>query len=808
MRLRAISVVSAAAIGYEILLIRLFSMVQWHHFAYMIISIGLLGYGVSGTFLALTQHWLLPRFVGVFMSSAVLFGLTAVGSFVIGQHLPFNPPEIVWDPGQWFYLLLLYLLFCVPFFCAATCIGLTLIRLRADIGRIYRADLIGAGAGALGIVLLLFLLPHSICLQLLGASGFMAAALAGLDWAGPRRWWLPLPLLFIGLLLAAICPRDWVTPRLSAYKELSQVLQVPDTQVLSQRSSPLGVVTVVRSPTIPFRYAPGLSLNSPLEPPPQLGMFTDGEGLSVITQYDGRPEPLAYLDGLPSALPYHLRQRPSVLILGVGGGADVLQAHYHRARRIDAVELNAQVVDLVTSEHAEFAGPVYSADAVRLHIAEARGFMTTSRKRYDIIQVPLLDSFSTAAGGVQALSENYLYTVEALRATLDHLRPGGWLTLSRWLKLPPRDSLKLFATALTALEQSGVAHPARHLVLIRGLQTTTLLVKNGELTPQEIASLQSFCEARWFDVAYYPGMTAATANRYNVLRAPYFFEAAMALVGDDRQAFIRRYPYAIAPATDDRPYFSHFFTWRALPEMLAWRAQGALSLVDWGYLILIAALLQATVVSFVLIVLPLRRRQHRAASGWLRSRIGGYFAALGLAFLFIEIAFMQRFILFLSHPLYAIAVVLCAFLVFAGLGSGYATRYSQRSPLNRGQNAGRPIALAVSGIAILALLYLVLLGPLFHCCLDLPLLIKIAISLGLIAPLAFCMGLPFPLGLSLVAQRAPELIPWAWGMNGCTSVLSAILATILAIHFGFTVVLGAALILYVLAAAMVFKPLA
>lgn len=797
---RAIGVISAAAIGYEILLMRLFSIGQWHHFAYMIISLALLGYGASGTFLALTQHWLLPRFALAFMSSAILFGLTAIGSYVVAQQVPFNPLEVLWDHRQWFYLLLLYLLFTVPFFFAANCIALSFTRFQQHIGRIYRSDLLGAGGGALGVVVALFVLPPLWCLKLLGALGLFAAALASLDRALSRRRWLTLVLFAGSLIVPAVLPDSLITLRMSDYKGLTQTLRMPDTEVISERSSPLGMLTVVRSPKIPFRNAPGLSLHNTMEPLPQLGLFTDGDGLTAITRYDGRREGLAYLDFMTSALPYHLRQRPRVLILGAGGGTDVLQALYHQAPAIDAVELNPQVVQLVQREHADFAGHVYSAPEVQMHVAEARGFVTASRDLYDVIQVALLDSFGAATAGVYALNESYLYTVEALQAFINRLRPGGLLAVTRWLKLPPRDSLKLFATAVTALEHSGVAHPERRLAMIRGWQTITLVIKNGTFTAEEIAALRAFCDQRAFDTAHYPGMQAARANRYNVLTEPYLYDGTRALLSDGRGAFIQRYKYHIAPATDNRPYFFHFFKWRVLPEIVGLRGQGGLPLLEWGYLLLIAALLQAVIVSLVLIVLPLRKLPRPIASAWYRSRIGFYFAALGLAFLFIEIAFMQRFILFLSHPLYAIPVVLCGFLVFAGLGSGYTSRLTQRSQADLQWQQGKQITLAVIGIAIIALLYLFLLKPLFAWCLWLPVVVKIPLTLALIAPLAFCMGMPFPLGLAAVARQMPDMIPWVWGVNGCTSVMSAILATIFAVHYGFTVVVGLALVLYGLAA--------
>jgi hypothetical protein len=236
------------------------------------------------------------------------------------------------------------------------------------------------------------------------------------------------------------------------------------------------------------------------------------------------------------------------------------------------------------------------------------------------------------------------------------------------------------------------------------------------------------------------------------------------------------------------------------------RGQGGLLLLEGGYLILLATLLQAIMVSAALILLPLWTLRRAPARPGSRVRIGGYFLALGLAFLFVEMAFIQRFSLFLGSPLYTVAVVLCAFLVFAGLGSGYATRLSQRRLDDQHRRQIQPVTLAVTGIVLIAPLYVIVLPPLFLWCLALPDAARIALTLVLIAPLAFCMGLPFPLGLAQVAARLPDMLPWAWAMNGCASVLGAILATLLAIHHGFTVVVGLALGLYVLAATLLRQP--
>jgi hypothetical protein len=472
---------------------------------------------------------------------------------------------------------------------------------------------------------------------------------------------------------------------------------------------------------------------------------------------------------------------------------DVLLAQYHQARSIVGVELNPHVVEMVQRRYEDFAGHLYSANNVQIHVAEARSFVTRSQSRYDLIHLALLDSPSAAAAGVHALSEHYLYTVEALYLYLRHLRPGGLLAITRWLQLPPRDSLKLVATALSALERAGVEQPAQHIVLIRSWQTTTLLVKHSPFSTNEIALVRQFCASRAFDVVYYAGMTAQEANQYNVLDTPDFFAAVMALVGPARQEFQRRYKFDITPATDDRPYFFHFFKWAALPELIALHRQGGMGLLEGGYVLLIATLVQAMVVALLLILLPLLTLRRHGRVLPYRWSAGGYFLALGLAFLFLEISSMQRFVLFLGHPLYAIAVVLSAFLMFAGLGSGCGATLTRRFPR---LPTTRLMALAVGGISSLMLLSLWLLPPLFAWASPLSPAMKILLTLALLAPLAFCMGLPFPLGLAQIAAHMPEMVPWVWGINGCASVVSVMLATLLAMHWGFTVVTWLAVGLY------------
>jgi spermidine synthase len=795
MRLLAVGLVAAGVLAYEVLLARLFSIVQWYHFAYMVISIALLGYGASGTFLALVRDRLAAHAPAAFGVFAALFGITAVACFALAERLPFNALELIWDPNQLLYLGALYAILFVPFFCGAVCIGLALACFSEPVGRIYRADLLGAGIGSLGILGLLFLVMPSRALELIGALGLLAAALVSLAEAGARARLRALVYAAGALIVAFALPSAWTALQLSPYKGLSQALRVPGVEVEVERSSPLGLLSAVRSPEIPFRHAPGLSLNNLIEPAEQIGVFTDGEGLNPITAFEGDLEPLAYLDFTTAALPYHLLDRPEVLVLGAGGGAHVLLALYHDAQHVDAVELNPQLIELVRGRYADFAGHLYQRPEVRVHIGEARGFVAARAARYDLIQVPLLDAFAAAAAGTVSLNASFVYTVEAFDMYLDHLEPGGYLAITRWLKLPPRDSAKLFLTALRALERRGAADPARQLALIRSWETTTLLVKNGPLAPADIERIRAFADERSFDLAYYPGIGADEANRYNLLQEPYFFEAAQRLI-DDPAGFVEQYKFDLTPATDDRPYFFDFFKWAALPELWAVSAQSGGALLDWGYLILTATLVQAALLSVVLVLLPLwlGRRTRQSVGLW---RVAVYFAAIGLAFLFVEIASIQRFTLFLAHPLYAIGVVLAGFLVFAGAGSGVAPALEQHLA---GKRIGA-LGLAIGAIVLLAILYILALPPLFTALIALPDLAKIPLSLALIAPLAFFMGMPFPLALARLRASAPHLVPWAWAINGCASVLSAILATLLGMTFGTRIVVFIAAALYLIAGA-------
>ncbi|MEK7768503.1 MAG: SAM-dependent methyltransferase, partial [Pseudomonadota bacterium] len=342
----AIGLLSACVLAYEVLLTRLFSIVLWHHFAYMIISAAMLGYGASGTALTLLKEKIAPHFGRVYVTAAMALAFLMPVAFMLAQQVPFNPLELLWDKTQLAKLLAVYLLMMLPFFCGGLSIGLVFWYFGREAGRVYACDILGAGAGSLGVIGVLFLVPPHMVLVILTALALLAAAIATIELKLQPKWLMGV-FFGLALLVAVALPGAWLQVHPSVYKDLSQTLNISGTRVIEERSSPLGQITVVESTRIPFRHAPGMSLNATDEPPPQLGVFVDGDGPAVLTRFDGKLAPLAYLDQLTSALPYHLLERPRVVVLGAGAGSDVLQALYHGAREIDAVELDRNIIDLV-----------------------------------------------------------------------------------------------------------------------------------------------------------------------------------------------------------------------------------------------------------------------------------------------------------------------------------------------------------------------------------------------------------------------------------------------------------------------------
>ncbi len=838
----AVGLVSAAGLGYEVALTRVLSIAEWHHFAYMIISVALLGFAASGTAIALLRRRLRGREETAFRWGALLLVVALPGSHALVQAIPFETFELLVRPRQLGWLFLLYGVLAVPFFLVSWCVTLGFLLASERVGGVYFANLVGSGLGAMGAVGVLFLLsPGRVPLLLAApvAAGFLAS-LSGRNGGRPR--WLG-GLAVAGLLLFLIGSPD---VRISQYKGLAYALDLPDARVLAEAESPVSVVSAVSSDLI--RETPGQIAGYPMgelgELPEQVGLYFDADAVSPVHRFRGDLEPFAFLDYVTPALPYRVLRRPRVLVVGAGGGTEVLNALVHGARGVTAVEVDPSVFTLLRGPLAEFSGGLYGRPDVTPVLAEARGWLEAHPDaRFDLIQISLLDSFTASAAGVRALSESYLYTVEAVELYLERLAPEGVLAVTRWLRSPPRDAVKMLATLTEAAERAGIERPGEHIAFARSWNTGTLLLSRGTLGPERVAAIRAWTEERGFDLAWLPGLQASEVNRYTVLEEPVYWRAARRILAVDRaerERFYRDYAFHVRPATDDRPYFFRFFRWSSAERVLGMLGSQWRNAVEWGYVVLVATVLQAVAAALLVVLLPLggvawwrRRRRSRGEARWGgraegeagagRDRAGQpgapagpgtpgmvlYFGALGLAYLSLEIAFIQKLMLFLAHPVYAVGVVLAAFLVFSGLGSALADRLmgpvasTTRAARALAGRPGRLIGLAALLIGLLVGLYLLVLPPLFAAWAGWPDPARVAASLLLLAPLAFLMGIPFPTGLQIVSGDGGSRVPWAWGVNGAASVVAAPLATLAAVHLGFTAVVGLAVGLYAAAATSV-----
>jgi hypothetical protein len=780
-----LGLLSAAALAFEVTLTRLFSVTQWYHFAFLAVSVALLGYGASGTALSLAPRWAEPPTTRRTSILSVLFALGVVGAYLCLDHLPFDSYRIAWQRIQLLYLVVYYLALTVPFFCAGLVTGLLLVAHAGHANRLYAANLLGS---ALGGLLPLLILPFAGEGAVLVIAGLGLVAALAFQVPAPDRRAAPFPRRSVpaaALLLAAcsllLLLAGWLPPpfqiRLSPYKSLSQILRFPDAEIVRQDWNAFSRVDRVASAAI--RSAPGLSLSYPGELPDEDGLFVDGDDLSAVLRPaapgGAQASSLQAFTGfLPVALAYQLRPGGRALVLGPRGGLDVWVALGQGAGSVVAVESNPQVIDA--------AGGAYRQPGVQVVAEQGRSYARRSAGTFDVVHLALTDGYRPVTSGAYSLGERYDLTVEAFADYWARLAPGGLLLVERWLQLPPSETLRAGAVAVEALRRAGVDDPAAQLVVLRDWQVGLILVKNGAWTPAELATVREFCRVRSLDLVAMPGLAEADANRYNVLDEPLYYRAFRQLLADPRTLYATA-TYEVRPPTDDRPFFFHFFRWgqtRSVLQQLGrtWQPWGGS-----GYFVLVALLAVAAVTSAALILLPLAlaRAGERPLRG-PRGRTLGYFGLLGLGFLFVEIPLIQRFILFLGQPVYAFTAVAAALLFFSGLGSAAAPRLSVR----------RTLPLLVVAI----LIYPLGLPLLFRALLGAPLAVRLLATAFSLAPLGFLMGTPFPGGLAWLRRRAPGLVPWAWAVNGCTSVLASVLAAMLALSAGFSWVLAGAALAY------------
>ncbi len=780
----AVFLLSAATLIFEITLTRVFSVAQWYHFAFMTVSLALLGFGASGTILALFPQVLKRDLSRLLATICLLFSVSVVGSFLASNHVPFDSYRIAYERRQIMYLAVYYLSLAVPFFFTGLAVGFLLAEKPERAGRTYFANLMGSGVGCVAALVLLSIVGGEG--TILVASLLGAVAALGLAF---RRSWVRFGLALTLALSLVVChfrTAPVFEIRMSPYKALSSVLRFPDARIAHRDWNAFSRVDVVESDTI--RSAPGLSYTYTEALPSQKGVYTDGENVSPLTAASPGTD-LSFLDFLLVSLPYELITEPRVLVLEPGAVQDVMVAVFHGASEVVAVESNPLVIEVARDRYGDFAGSLYSLDKVTVVAEEGRSYLRRAGERFDVIQISLADSFRPIGSGAYSLSENYLYTSEAFLDYLSHLKPGGLLVVHRWLQTPPSESVRVLTLALSALEGMGVDNPPRHVVALRSLYTALFLVKSEEFTSEEIEIIKEFAQERRFDLTYYPGINPDETNRYSILEEPYYYTVYRDILeSQDRRTFYATYPFDVTPPSDDRPFFFHFFRWQQTPDILrglgrTWQPFGGS-----GYFVLLALFLLALFASSILILLPLGFLRGK---GEIREgkRLFLYFLLLGIGYLFVEIPLLQRFIQFLGHPVYAFAIVLFGLLTFSGLGSLLSPRL--------------PLVPVMGGLVAAIACYPILLPHLFGWLLAGGLLFRLLASVAMLAPLGFLMGFPFPAGIRLTGRIAPGLVPWAWGVNGCASVLSSILAVMIAVSYGFSAVLFIGGAAYVLALAAI-----
>lgn len=799
--------ISGAALSYEVLLSRLFEIVQWSHFAAVAISLALLGFGASGTLVSVLRPHLSEAFPKAIVISCAMFGLLAPVSFMLAQSLPFSPLELAWDYWQLAWLSLQFAVLSLPFLFAGMAIGVSLSFLSGHLSRLYAFDLLGAGVGALLVLLLLGQLSAGQSLGAISLIGLLAAWVSAVELGLLRRQWL----ILVALTLLSVPLVFYSRPLPSAYKGLSQALMTIGAETLTQRRGIEGKLTVLTNPVVAVRHAPGISLShfSPL--PEQVALYLNGNSIGAVTRFEENLSRLSFTDALLTSLPYHLiAPEPEVLLLEAGGGLSVLQALYHGAKRIDLADPLRQRVALLSYELADFSGEIYLRPEINIHPTYPRQFLDASNRSVDLILLDRTISGDLVAPGLDAAETDWLITGEGIAQALSLLKPHGLIAISHWLHMPPRESLRLFSTGLLALRSLGdVDNPARHLIYMRGWKTGVLLIGRSPFTPELTTRIKAYAEARSFDLSYMPkkepekseGDFCEQANRFNRLQAPSYCTAMRTLAGPAASAFVEHYVFDISAPSDDRPYAASYSRVGNLPRLLELEAGAGWSQVDWGFMLLLATLFQAIPLSAVLILLPLAIIRRRAiqspepTTSGLRFQTFIYFTAIGLGFMALEIVSLEQLKRYLGIPVYAMSLTLAGFLVFAAVGSFLADRLFNRL----GQRA--PILIAAL-LTIIALVQLQLSDFLFVSTSALQLPLRLVIGLLWIAPMAVLLGFPLPLGMRRLAANTGQqrLIPWAWGINGCASVTGTIFASLLMMETGFTATVLVALFAYLVAA--------
>jgi hypothetical protein len=754
-----VALASAAILLVEIAITRILSVVLWYHFAFLAISLAMLGIGGPGVWFALRRPpaWMLPA---ALIAAGIALPLSVVAIFQWGRPLKdiallFPGLSRLLNPELMFIIAAIL----VPFLCLGAVVCLCILGAPRDaIGIVYGADLLGGTVASLLVIPLLWIVPTPLLVAGAGVLPLAAAALVA-----PRAR-IPVAVLGVGLVALLAWGEPFKLHYTKNYEETATVVY--------ERWTPTARLTVHDKPFFEAKpeNAFGWGFGAGYAPPPheQMWLEQDGSAGTPLTRVTGPVDgpDLDHLFHDVTSIGYQLHPSPKrVCVIGAGGGRDILTALRAGAESVDAVELNPGVIDVANRRFGDFTGHVYGMPRVHAVASEGRSFLTRSAGNYDVIQIALIDSWAATAAGAFALSENYLYTTEALRLYWRRLSDDGHVSITRYAQADRvHEVLRLCLLAHDALLEQGITRPGEHLMLAHAGGIATLLMTRRAIDAATFARYDSLCRTRGFsrDWPLAEGETPRSLTA-QILAAPG--------IETERQWI------DVTPTTDDRPFF-----FQTVPVFGAIHAKelSRMSSNENSVLLLRGLLIVMLGLAAVLYLLPFAvlRRPAQSLSFWQGS---SYFFAIGLAFMLCETSWVQRFILFLGHPSYAASVVIATLLLAAGIGSLAASRV----PLAMSRRLFVLLPVVAAAVGLVA-------GPVFGAAIGLVLPVRIAISCALLAPVGFLMGLGFPCGMMTFTDGDRA---WFWAMNGVASVAATVGSLALAMTFGLqaTGFIGAAL---------------
>jgi hypothetical protein len=776
----AVALVSLASLLLELALTRLFSVVLFYHFAFFAISVALLGLGSGGVFAHIRQVWLARfdmRTLGARL--CLLNSIFILASVEVVLHTPVSLEVTGRNFGK---LTIIYLTVAVPFFLTGLLFSVLFARSSSHISQLYGADLAGGATACLAVVPLLNVIGAPNALLLASACMAVAATL----WADQiklRRAAYSLAALFVLLIAANYSGKIidviyakgvYRDPKWIEYSRWNAISRIEVDTHLGGRY----VVIDADATTAIMNVDPAHW----------------EQNASATPMYTGLPETSGFnwKKSLMSAAPSVanvLRPHGDFAIIGPGGGVDVMRAVANGSPNVTGIEINPTIANnVMRGRYADYSFHLYDQPQVHIHVQDGRSYIRSSHEKYDVVQMTLVDTWASTAAGAFALSENNLYTIEAFREYFDHLKRDGMIAITRWEFKQPREALRVVSQGIEALHGIGVADPRQHFVIVAdgGLnedgRPVLVLAKKTPFTAAEYASVAT--HVRENPNLFWLNPTAEYAGLQPLPPAAAAFRDL--IESNDPVGFARNYAYNVSPVSDSAPFF--FFTLKTrhvIENILAGTGRGMDWRINLGVVVLGMLLIISIVAVLAFLILPLalhRHRQYEPKTGIVALL---YFIAVGFGFILVEISLIQRFVLFLGHPTYALTVVVFLLLLSSGAGSVAA-----RSRIGSGSKI-LPLLGLISSIIVIDV---ALLPWLLSAAIGLPFIIKLLLSGIVLAPLGFLMGMPFPTGLRLV-----KTVEWAWALNAAASVLGSVMAMIIAIHFGLTVTLLCAAAAYLLA---------